>query len=121
MHHLPTPSVASEASLDCIDAGSADRPSDQAGNGVLDEEPPVGHSTQWERQIVPSLATAQPPAFQGITGFRQQFVRQILGLNPFKTSYFALYRCLDDAGSKAILIMGVLLAIAAGVPLRTYS
>jgi ATP-binding cassette subfamily B (MDR/TAP) protein 1 len=73
-------------------------------------------SIQWERHAEPSLATVQPQ-FQDIVAIRQAFIKQILGLNPFKTSYFALYRPLDDARSRTILIMGILLAMAAGVPL----
>lgn len=48
---------------------------------------------------------------------RQKFLRQILGLNPFKTSYFSLYRPLDDLQSRCILAAAILLAIAAGIPL----
>jgi ATP-binding cassette subfamily B (MDR/TAP) protein 1 len=73
-------------------------------------------SIQWERHGEPSLATVQPQ-FQDIVAIRQAFLKQILGLNPFKTSYFALYRPLDDVRSRTILILGILLAMAAGVPL----
>ncbi|KAH7401006.1 leptomycin B resistance protein pmd1 [Phaeosphaeria sp. MPI-PUGE-AT-0046c] len=73
-------------------------------------------SAQWERHVEPSLATVQPQ-FQDIVAIRQAFLKQILGLNPFKTSYFALYRPLDDWRSRAILVLGVLLAMAAGIPL----
>lgn len=73
-------------------------------------------SAQWERHVEPSLATVQPQ-FQDIVAIRQAFLKQILGLNPFKTSYFALYRPLDDWRSRTILAMGVLLAMAAGIPL----
>jgi ATP-binding cassette subfamily B (MDR/TAP) protein 1 len=48
---------------------------------------------------------------------RQAFIKQILGLNPFKTSYFALYRPLDDLQSRTILALGIFLAMAAGVPI----
>jgi hypothetical protein len=83
----------------------------------IEDEPSVRHSTQWERHVEPSLATVQPQAFDGPTVFRQRFIRQILGLNPFKTSYFTLYRQLDDAGSKIILALGIFTAILAGLPL----
>lgn len=43
--------------------------------------------------------------------------RQLLGLNPFKTSYLSLYSSLDSAQDKAVACGGVLFAIAAGVPL----
>jgi ATP-binding cassette subfamily B (MDR/TAP) protein 1 len=87
----------------------------------IEEHVSVRHSTQWERHVEPSLATVQPQAFQDVTAFRQQFIRQILGLNPFKTSYFALFKSLDDTASRTILALGIALAILAGVPLRTFS
>lgn len=46
-----------------------------------------------------------------------KWIRQLLGLNPFKTSYWSLFRPLQDFRSKAILTLGILCAIAAGVPL----
>jgi ATP-binding cassette subfamily B (MDR/TAP) protein 1 len=73
-------------------------------------------STQWERHVEPSLATVQPQ-FHDIMAIRQAFLKQILGLNPFKTSYFALYRPLDDLWSRTILVLGIVLAMAAGIPL----
>ncbi|KAH8732142.1 leptomycin B resistance protein pmd1 [Phaeosphaeriaceae sp. PMI808] len=76
----------------------------------------IRRSSQWERHAEPSLATVQPQ-FTNIVAIRQAFIRQILGLNPFKTSYFALYQPLDDVESRSILVLGVLLAIAAGIPL----
>src|SRR6266536_5964147 len=45
------------------------------------------------------------------------FLRQILGLNPFRTSYFSLYRPLKDFRSRSIITLGTLCAISAGVPL----
>lgn len=78
-------------------------------------------SSQWDRQIDrASIATAaaQPHSWQHeLATVRQSFIRQILGLNPFRTSYFALYRPLDDFQSRSILILAILLSIAAGVPL----
>jgi ABC-type multidrug transport system fused ATPase/permease subunit len=66
-----------------------------------------------------SLATApQPRPWHGeLAAVRHKFIRQILGLNPFKTSYFSLYRPLKDFQSRAILVAAILLAMAAGVPL----
>jgi hypothetical protein len=43
--------------------------------------------------------------------------RQLLGLNPFKGSYFGLYATLEGVGDRTIASCGVLFAIAAGVPL----
>jgi ATP-binding cassette subfamily B (MDR/TAP) protein 1 len=80
------------------------------------EDIPLRLSSQWERHAEPSLATVQPQ-FTNIVAVRQTFVRQILGLNPFKTSYFDLYRALDDAGSRVILALGIILAMAAGLPI----
>jgi ATP-binding cassette subfamily B (MDR/TAP) protein 1 len=90
---------------------------DSENSSEIEHERSVRHSTQWERHAEPSLATVQPQAFESATIFRQRFIRQILGLNPFKTSYFTLYRQLDDAESKGILALGVVLAVLAGLPI----
>ena len=84
------------------------------------DELPIEHSSQWDRpaDLVSLATTAQPrPWHQDLATVHRSFIRQILGLNPFRTSYFALYRPLDDAQSRGILIAGIVLAIAAGVPL----
>lgn len=88
----------------------------ESEDGEYEEHVSVRQSAQWERHVEPSLATVQPQ-FTNLVAIRQAFIRQILGLNPFKTSYFALYRVLDDAGSRVILVLGILLAIAAGTPI----
>lgn len=83
----------------------------------IEETCSILHSTQWERHVEPSLATVQPQAFESATLFRQRFIRQILGLNPFRTSYFTLYRQLDDTSSKTILALAIIFAVLAGLPL----
>ncbi|KAI8936772.1 hypothetical protein NX059_006019 [Plenodomus lindquistii] len=123
MRDSASPSATHAASLDISDDDNPesqrllDPESDTSSDIDIEEEHFPRQSTQWDRQIEPFLVTVQPQAFQEVSTFRQQFIRQILGLNPFKTSYFALYKCLDDAGSKTILALGIILAIAAGVPL----
>jgi ABC-type multidrug transport system fused ATPase/permease subunit len=76
-------------------------------------------NSQWERPMdLASLGTTQPRAwYQQLTTVRRSVIRQILGLNPLKTSYFALYRPLEDLESRAILAAGLILSIAAGVPI----
>lgn len=74
-------------------------------------------SVQWDRHAEPSLGAVQPEAWVDITAIRHKFIRQILGLNPFKTSYFALYRPLDDFSSRVILALAVTTAILAGLPI----
>jgi ABC-type multidrug transport system fused ATPase/permease subunit len=76
-------------------------------------------SSQWERQIdIASIGTTQPrPWHRDFTAFRKSFIRQILGSNPFKTSYFSLYRPLTDWQSRTILVAAIILAMAAGIPL----
>ena len=83
----------------------------------IDGRASVRHSVQWDRHAEPSLGAVQPEAWVDITAIRHKFIRQILGLNPFKTSYFALYRPLDDVGSRIIQVLGVILAILAGLPI----
>ncbi|KAF2632434.1 leptomycin B resistance protein pmd1 [Macroventuria anomochaeta] len=83
----------------------------------IDGRASVRRSVQWDRHAEPSLGAVQPEAWMDITAIRHKFIRQILGLNPFKTSYFALYRPLDDFGSRFILALGVILAFLAGLPI----
>ncbi|OMP81948.1 Leptomycin B resistance protein pmd1 [Diplodia seriata] len=75
--------------------------------------------SQWRRDMdVTSLSTAQPRAWHAeIGGVSKIFFRRIAGLNPFKTSYFSLYRPLKSFQDRCILVAGVILGIAAGVPL----
>ncbi|EFQ90040.1 hypothetical protein PTT_13462 [Pyrenophora teres f. teres 0-1] len=99
------------------DESSESQPLLESEDSEIEDERSLLHSTQWERHAEPSLATVQPQAFETPVVFRQRFIRQILGLNPFKTSYFTLYRQLDDPSSKIILVLGVILAVLAGLPL----
>lgn len=99
------------------DASSESQPLLDSDDSEIEETCSVLHSTQWERHVEPSLATVQPQAFETATLFRQRFIRQILGLNPFRTSYFTLYRQLDDTSSKAILALAIIFAVLAGLPL----
>ncbi|KAF1921202.1 P-loop containing nucleoside triphosphate hydrolase protein [Ampelomyces quisqualis] len=103
-------------SVDAIAVHAETQPLLEHGDGDFHDAASRRRSTQWERQIEPSLATVQP-LFHDHVAIRQAFIKQILGLNPFKTSYFALYRPLDDFGSRTVLVLGVLLAMAAGIPL----
>lgn len=100
------------------DDSSEDRPLLDSEDGHFQEHVSRRRSIQWEGHVEPSLApTIQPQTWTDTRYIRQAFIRQILGLNPFKTSYFALYRPLDDTSSKLILSLGILLAIAAGTPI----
>lgn len=103
-------------SIDAIATNAEAQPLLEHEDGEFHDAASRRRSTQWDRQIEPSLATVQPQ-FHDIVAIRQAFIKQILGLNPFKTSYFALYRPLDDFRSRTILVLGVLLAMAAGIPL----
>ncbi|KAF1978403.1 leptomycin B resistance protein pmd1 [Bimuria novae-zelandiae CBS 107.79] len=77
----------------------------------------LSHNSQWEGHVdIASLHTVQAHP-RGIGLIRQKFIRQILGLNPFRTSYFSLYKPLKDSQSRAILVSGCILAIACGVPI----
>jgi ATP-binding cassette subfamily B (MDR/TAP) protein 1 len=103
-------------SIDADIESSDTQPLLDSDDGGFPDEVSMRRSAQWERQAEPSLATVQPQ-FTNIVAIRQAFIRQILGLNPFQTSYFALYRSLDDFGSRTILVLGIVLAMAAGLPL----
>ncbi|KAL5420086.1 hypothetical protein PMIN04_006689 [Paraphaeosphaeria minitans] len=76
-------------------------------------------SSQWEGHVdIASLHTVQGhPEPRGIGLIRQKFIKQILGLNPFRTSYFSLYKPLTDFQSRAILCFGCFFSIACGIPI----
>jgi ATP-binding cassette, subfamily B (MDR/TAP), member 1 len=85
-----------------------------ARNGSL----PPSEIPQLRSEInVRSLSTHRVPRHLEIPALPKYFLRHILGLNPFKASYFSLYRPLKDIPSQAAVIVGVLCAITAGVPL----
>jgi ATP-binding cassette subfamily B (MDR/TAP) protein 1 len=90
-----------------------------------DHQTPTSQTPAWDGRVdIASLRTVQPPEGRQVprSGLvRERFIRQILGLNPFRTSYFALYRPLNTFESRAILLFGVLLAVAAGLPLPLIS
>jgi len=52
-----------------------------------------------------------------ILTFSSKAYRQLLGLNPFKSSYLSLYGSLETRFDKAIAWAGVVFAVAAGIPL----
>ena len=76
--------------------------------------PSAAQDTETHSISILSHAAERQPQ---VTAVPQDLLRQILGLNPFKTSYFALYRPLQDTCFRSILATGTLLAVAAGVPL----
>ncbi|KAK7714457.1 hypothetical protein SLS57_007185 [Botryosphaeria dothidea] len=75
--------------------------------------------SQWRRDMdMTSMSTAQPRAWHAeIGGVSRSFFKRIAGLNPFKTSYFSLYRPLKSFQDRFILVAGIILGIAAGVPM----
>ncbi|KAF2457980.1 leptomycin B resistance protein pmd1 [Lineolata rhizophorae] len=65
-----------------------------------------------------SLSAPRPRAWiSDISDAPKQLLRQILGINPFRTSYFNLYRPMKSTQSRLLLLAGIIFAIAAGVPL----
>jgi ATP-binding cassette subfamily B (MDR/TAP) protein 1 len=90
-----------------------------------DHQDETPQSSAWDARVhIASLRTVQPPEGRPVPRnglVREKFIRQILGLNPFRTSYFALYKPLDDYVSRLVLLFGVLLAVAAGLPLPLIS
>ncbi|KAK7530387.1 leptomycin B resistance protein pmd1 [Phyllosticta citribraziliensis] len=76
-------------------------------------------SEPWARDAdMQTISTAQPRAWHAeIGGFPQKVFRRITGSNPFKTSYFALFRPLKTFQDRFILFVGVCSALAAGAPL----
>lgn len=89
-----------------------------AGTAIVDDTHSTARS-RWRRDTeLVSLSTTHNRTWRNeISVLPQKALRQILGLNPFKTSYIALYRPLKDFQSRAVLLCGIVSAIAAGVPL----
>lgn len=83
------------------------------GNQVAASVPRL-HGEQDATSLMASLHGAP----QGrIATLPNQFLRQIIGLNPFKTSYFTLFRPLQDVQSKLLVTAGVFTSTAGGIPL----
>ncbi|KAG9518990.1 multidrug resistance-like protein, partial [Aureobasidium melanogenum] len=65
-----------------------------------------------------TMNSAQPRSWHTNFVFvSRKLLQQILGKNPFKSSYVDLYKVVNDTRSRLILWAGILLAIAAGTPL----
>lgn len=111
MEQNPLPQAVPPAAALLGDQLTGDMPFDE------DDIDPVHFNAVWEQPIdLVSLGTAHKKRPWHVA-IRQRFIRRILGLNPFKTSYFDLYRPLKDWQSRTILWLGVILAIAAGAPI----
>ena len=72
-----------------------------------------------ERDIdLHTMNAAEPrPWHLEVVAVPRQMLRRVFGTNPFKTSYFTLFRALDTTAEKLTIVAGFILAIAAGVPL----
>jgi ATP-binding cassette subfamily B (MDR/TAP) protein 1 len=81
-----------------------------------DDSSSLSRNSQWEGRVDIASIHSHPER-RGIGLIRQKFIRQILGLNPFRTSYFSLYKPLTDFQSRAILFFGCLFSIACGIPI----
>ncbi|KAM0721189.1 hypothetical protein Q7P37_003476 [Cladosporium fusiforme] len=65
-----------------------------------------------------TLDPAHPREWKPSNGaLTKQVYQQLLGLNPFKSSFLSLYRNLETTGERSTALVGVVLAAAAGVPL----
>lgn len=78
------------------------RPEGDLRQSIADTTLDPGHPREWR------------PADSALT---KQVYQQLLGLNPFKSSFLSLYRNLETRGEYGTAILGAFLAAAAGVPL----
>lgn len=101
------------------DHSSKQRSSDdeQAGPGAVSSTAKVDHEQSTGLEDTTLNPGIPRPWHAPMTAVSFRLWRQILGLNPFKGSYFGLYKSLQSPGDRSTVIFGVLLAIAAGVPL----
>ncbi|GAB7345698.1 hypothetical protein MBLNU457_3976t1 [Dothideomycetes sp. NU457] len=72
-----------------------------------------------ERDVdIHTMNAAEPrPWHLEVVALPRQMLRRVFGKNPFKTSYFTLFRALDTPAEKLTIVAGFILAVAAGVPL----
>ena len=77
------------------------------------------HQHRSSLHLASSLTAGSIPGNEDndLSDIPQQFVRQIFGFNPFRTSYWSLFRPIHDWSSRIILLCAIVCAIAAGVPL----
>ncbi|KAH9826479.1 Multidrug ATP-binding cassette transporters (ABC) transporter [Teratosphaeria destructans] len=65
-----------------------------------------------------TLDPAHPRAWHApVTALSAKAYRQLLGLNPFKSSYISLFSVLEGISEKSLICIGVVSSVAAGVPL----
>ncbi|EMC92576.1 hypothetical protein BAUCODRAFT_77161 [Baudoinia panamericana UAMH 10762] len=89
--------------LDGIDAdGTIGRPSVSGEQPFEDSTLDPAHPREWYAVII---------------SYSGRLYKQLLGLNPFQTSYLGLYLLLDSQWDKVLAASAVLFAIAAGFPL----
>ena len=84
----------------------------------FDDAISLGTRQQYTGYEEPTLDPSHPrPWHSPMTGLSVKLWRQLLGLNPFKGSYFGLYATIEHTKDKALVVLGIICAIAAGVPL----
>lgn len=95
---------------------AASRPSLAA---TLDEHRPSHNETEIRQNIEDTtLDPAHPREWQpSVAALSGKVYKQLLGLNPFKSSFLSLYGSLENGRENATAAAGAILAIAAGVPL----
>lgn len=77
----------------------------------------VNHDLERDAAI-PTFTNVQPrPWHSEVAVVPRKYLARILGTNPFKTSYFDLFHPIKTTKDKVVLVVAVVCAIAAGVPL----
>lgn len=95
------------------DTGRSDRsPSQRSGHAR-------SMAAELDRDLeITTLNNAQPRSWHvDFVTISRKLILQLLGRNPFKTSYFDLFRPVTSTRDRATLAAGIVFAIAAGVPL----
>ncbi|KAF2764183.1 putative ABC transporter [Teratosphaeria nubilosa] len=65
-----------------------------------------------------TLDPAHPRGWHApVTALSAKAYRQLLGLNPFKSSYISLFSVLEGISERSLVWIGVIFSVAAGVPL----
>lgn len=70
-----------------------------------------------EPEVAPFDAARTPTWGKPFQSFPKKIYQQLLGLNPFESTYLSLYNPLESKSHKAIAIGSAIFAVIAGVPL----
>lgn len=110
--------IATNNNRNDIDVHSSSSAAFRPGTGLSrDAERGIDRDIDIELQTLNNAGPAARPWHAEVVTVSRKCIKQILGKNPFQTSYLTLFRPLKTFNERATLCSGIVFAIAAGVPL----